>query len=114
MKKIFFPNFFYPIQFNMTNNEILEGFKIIGIDFTKLWAFSPIPSPESFRFEKTPKDISGLDKAFHLKVGMEVVILSNKQNIKKKSKIALKFADFSKNVLNFHRSGVLSLIGQNR
>ena len=47
MKKIFFPNFFYPIQFNMTNNEIMEGFKIIGIDFTKLWAFSPIPYPES-------------------------------------------------------------------
>ena len=34
MKNIFFPNFFYPIKFNMTNNESLEGFKLIGRDFT--------------------------------------------------------------------------------
>ena len=31
----------------MTNNESMEGFKLIGRDFTKLWAFSPIPYPET-------------------------------------------------------------------
>ena len=54
-------------------------------------------------FWKTPINISGLDKAFYLKFGIHVVLLSNKQNIKKILKIPLKFADFSKYLLNFHR-----------
>ena len=63
-------------------------------------------------FWKTAINISGLEKVFYLKVSMHVVLLSNKQDIKKNSKIPLKFADFSKNVLNFHRRGVMSQIGQ--
>ena len=47
VKIIFFPNVFYPILFNMTNNESLVGFRVIGRDFTKLWAFPLFPDPAS-------------------------------------------------------------------
>ena len=88
-RKHFFPIFF--IQFCSTWEttkiwKVSSSLEEISLSYGHCHLFPLL----NRAFWKTAIIISGLDKAFYLKVGMQVVLLSNKQNLKKEIEISTK------------------------